>query len=381
MSARPDSNSRPAAMPGTTDQAMTTSRRMLAPIALALGLILAQLGGPLAPSGIALAQEQGRVPGDALGSTSDSEFWREIRRGQQGTVSIPNKQAGVMIQSEGESWRAIRNGPLSVWGGFALLGIVALLALFFALRGRIRIEHGRSGETVTRFGFVDRFTHWLTATCFVVLALTGLNLLYGRYALKPLIGPDAFATVTLWGKYAHNYLAFGFMLGLVLMFVLWIAHNFPNRHDFVWLAKGGGMFKRGVHAPAKKFNAGQKIVFWLVILGGISVSLSGIMLLFPFRLSMFGETFAWVNWAFGTDFPSELTPLQEMQLAQVWHAIVGLFLTVVIIAHIYIGTIGMEGAFDAMGSGRVDENWAREHHDLWVRDLQRKGALTGGDDD
>jgi formate dehydrogenase subunit gamma len=96
---------------------------------------------------------------------------------------------------------------------------------------------------------------------------------------------------------------------------------------------------------------------------------------------MFGETFAWVNWAFGTAYPSELAPLQEMQLAQVWHAIVGLFLTVVIIAHIYIGTVGMEGAFDAMGSGRVDENWAREHHDLWVRDLQRKGVLTGGDDD
>ena len=359
---------------------MITTRRMLAPLALALGLILAQLGSPLAPPGIALAQEQGQVPGDALGSTSDAEIWREIRRGQQGTVSIPDQQAGVMIQSEGESWRAIRNGPLSVWGGWALLGIVALLALFFALRGRIRIEHGRSGRTITRFGFVERFTHWLTAACFVVLALTGLNLLYGRYALPPLIGAEAFATLTLWGKYAHNYLAFGFMLGLVLMLVLWIAHNFPNRHDFVWLAKGGGMFKRGVHPPAKKFNAGQKIIFWLVILGGISVSLSGIMLLFPFRLSMFGETFAWVNWLFGTEYPSQLAPLQEMQLAQLWHAIMGLFLTVVIIAHIYIGTVGMEGAFDAMGSGRVDENWAREHHDLWVRDLQRKGVLTGGDD-
>jgi formate dehydrogenase subunit gamma len=140
------------------------------------------------------------------------------------------------------------------------------------------------------------------------------------------------------------------------------------------------MFKRGVHPPAKKFNAGQKIIFWLVILGGISVSLSGIMLLFPFRLSMFGETFAWVNRLFGTEYPTALTPLQEMQFAQVWHAIMGLLLTIVIIAHIYIGTIGMEGAFDAMGSGKVDRNWAREHHSLWVEDLEKRGRLAPGDD-
>jgi formate dehydrogenase subunit gamma len=164
------------------------------------------------------------------------------------------------------------------------------------------------------------------------------------------------------------------------MFVLWVAHNFPNRHDLVWLAKGGGMFKRGVHAPAKKFNAGQKIIFWLVILGGVSVSLSGVMLLWPFRISMFGETFAWVNWLFGTTYPTALAPVQEMQLAQLWHAVMGLFLTIVIIAHIYIGTIGMEGAFDAMGSGEVDRNWAREHHDLWVQDLERRGRLATGDD-
>jgi formate dehydrogenase subunit gamma len=164
------------------------------------------------------------------------------------------------------------------------------------------------------------------------------------------------------------------------MFVLWVGQNFPNRYDLVWLAKGGGMLKRGVHAPAKKFNAGQKIIFWLVILAGISVSVSGIMLLWPFRFEAFGPTFGWINWLFGTGYPTELAPIQEMQLAQLWHAVVGLFLTIVIIAHIYIGTIGMEGAFDAMGSGAVDRNWAREHHELWVRDLEQRGRPAGGDD-
>jgi formate dehydrogenase subunit gamma len=327
-----------------------------------------------------LAQEQGRVPGSSLGNQSDPDFWRAIRQGDRGTVSIPNKQAGVLIQSEGDNWRAFRNGPMSTYGAWGLLGIVALLALFFALRGRVRIEGGRSGRSVLRFGFVERFAHWLTASCFVVLALTGLNLLYGRYLLRPLIGPEAFASVTLAGKYAHNYLAFGFMLGLVLIFVLWIPYNFPNRYDFIWLAKGGGIIKKGVHVPAKKFNAGQKIVFWLVVLAGISVSLSGLMLLWPFRLHLFGPTFAALNSVLNLGLPTTLTPLQEMQLAQLWHAVVGLFLMVVIIAHIYIGTIGMEGAFDAMGSGEVDRNWALEHHDLWVRDLEKRGRPAGGDD-
>jgi len=221
---------------------------------------------------------------------------------------------------------------------------------------------------------------WLTASCFVILALTGLNMLYGRYVLRPLIGPQAFSWLTIGGKYAHDFLAFGFMLGLVLMFVLWVAHNFPNRYDLIWLAKGGGMFRRGVHPPARKFNAGQKIIFWLVILGGVSVSLSGLMLLFPFQLHMFGPTFEVVDRLFNQQLPAQLTALQEMQLAQLWHAIMGLFLTIVIIAHIYIGTIGMEGAFDAMGSGEVDRNWAREHHNLWVEELERRDRLAPGDD-
>jgi formate dehydrogenase subunit gamma len=345
---------------------------------LVAAMLLAGGGGMV--SAPALAQQQGEVPGGALGGASDSDFWRALRQGDRGTVSIPNEQAGVLIQSEGDNWRAIRNGPLSTYGVWALLGMIALLALFFLIRGRMRIEAGPSGRRIVRFNGFERFAHWLTAATFVVLALTGLNMLYGRYALRPLLGPEIFSALTLWGKYAHNYLAIGFMIGLVLLFVLWVWSNFPNRYDVIWLLKGGGMFKRGVHVPAKKFNAGQKIIFWLVILGGVSVSLSGIMLLFPFELSMFGETFAWINWAFGTDFPAQLSAMQEMQFAQAWHAIVGLFLTAVIIAHIYIGTIGMEGAFDAMGSGEVDENWAREHHNLWVEQLERKRALGSGDD-
>lgn len=322
------------------------------------------------------AQEGGQVPGDALGSSSDADFWRQIRGGIEGNVSIPDKKAGVLVQSSGEGWRAARNGPLSEYGGWLMLAVVVILAAFFALRGRIRIEEGPSGRRITRFNGLERFTHWLTAVPFVILAITGLNILYGRYVLLPILGPEIFSTLTLAGKYLHNYLSFAFMAGVLLMLVLWIRHNIPERADLVWLMRGGGLFTKHSHPPARKFNAGQKILFWLVVLGGISISLSGISLLFPFEFSMFGGTFKVLN-AIGLNLPADLTVQEEMQLSQLWHAAVGIILIAVIIAHIYIGTIGMEGAFDAMGSGQVDRNWAREHHSLWVQEIE--GASAAGD--
>ena len=299
---------------------------------------------------------------------SDSDSWRELRHGGNFFVDISGPNVGVAIQSEGEDWRSIRNGPLSLYGGLVPVAMIAILAVFFAVRGRIRIEAGPAGTQVERFNNLERFAHWLTATTFVVLALTGLNLLYGRYVLKPLLGPDLFATITLAGKYSHNYLAFGFMLGVVMIFVLWVRENIPDKYDFAWLAKGGGMFKKGVHPPARKFNAGQKVIFWIVVLGGVSISFSGIALLFPFQFQAFSGTFVFLNF-FGFDLPEDLTLLQEMQLMQLWHAVLGLVLIAVIVGHIYIGTLGMQGAFDAMGSGMVDENWAREHHSIWLAEV------------
>ncbi len=358
-------------------------RRAVTRAAMAFALATVVLTGLPALDGPALAQQQGQVPGGTLGSINDSELWRAMRLGIAGTVSLPDKQAGVLIQSEGENWRAIRNGPLSVYGGWLLLGICVVLAIFFALRGRIRTEGGYSGRTVERFNLVERTTHWLVATSFIVLALTGLNLLYGRYVLKPIIGADAFSVITLAGKYAHVYIAFAFMLGVVVMFVLWVRQNLPDRHDLVWLAKGGGMFMKGVHPPARKFNFGQKVVFWVVVLAGITISLSGIALMFPFQIPVFAKTFAVLNLV-GLDLPTALTPMADMQLSQLWHSAVALVFIAVIIAHIYIGTLGMEGAFDAMGTGMVDETWAREHHSVWATEVvagQPAAApvATGGD--
>lgn len=310
----------------------------------------------------------GGVPGEALGNQSDSETWRKIRKGIVGTVSIPDKKAGQLVQSEGDNWRAAKNGPLSTWGALGLGGIILLLVLFYLGRGKIMIDHGISGKTVTRFADLERTAHWLLAVSFIILALTGLNITYGKYVLLPILGKGAFAGLAEIGKWLHNYVAFAFMAGLVMILVLWIKENFPNKYDFKWLAQGGGMFSRGLHPPAKKFNAGQKILFWLVLLGGASLSMSGIALMFPFETSMFAGTFKILN-IFGFGLPTELSPLEEMQYATIWHGAIALFLIVVVIAHIYIGTVGMQGAFDAMGSGEVDQNWAKEHHSVWAEEV------------
>ncbi len=317
------------------------------------------------------SQVEGRVPGQSLGIKSDADLWRFIREGNSGNVSMQNQMSAIMIQSEGDNYRAFRNGPLSTYGAGGLIGIIILLCVFYGIRGKIKIDSGMSGKVIERFTSIDRFAHWLMAGSFVILAITGLNLLYGKFILLPIIGAEAFTAFTIAGKYAHNFLAFAFMIGLFLSFILWVRHNIPSKVDLEWLKQGGGIFKAGVHPPAKKFNAGQKIIFWAVMIGGFSVSLSGIALLFPYQTEMFAKTFGILN-LIGFDLPSNLTALQEQQLNQLWHGIVSMVLMIMIVAHIYIGSVGMEGALDAMNSGKVDRNWAKEHHGLWVKEVDQK---------
>lgn len=369
-----------------------------------IALVLAAMALLVASSGGSLAQQQPNpnvrppagavVPGGPAASDAtrpgnyDVELWHRLRSGVEGKVSIPDAKAARLVDPSGEAWRNLRASPLPTYGLYLLGGVVVLLALFFLIRGRIRVEHGFSGRTIERFSFPERTGHWLLASSFIVLALTGLNLTYGRHvidALKPMLSPEtmegikvAYASVTQAGKLLHNYVAFAFMVGLVWVLVVWLRQNLPHWRDLQWLALGGGLFMKGVHPPAWKFNAGQKLLFWLVILGGISISLSGISLLFPYEFPMFSKTFAFLN-TFGFQLPTDLTANEEMQYAATWHAIVALVLSALIIGHIYIGTIGMEGAFSAMGSGEVDVNWAKEHHSLWAQEvLSRRGEAPGG---
>jgi formate dehydrogenase subunit gamma len=319
---------------------------------LALGLLLAFAALPAAP---ALAQQVNPTANavkeqqflDALKGNPSAEL--------QGRITIPDGKAATLERPAGREWRAFHQGTMFRIGAIAVIGMLLLLTVFYLVRGRIKIEAGPAGRTLTRFNAFERFMHWLTAACFIVLALSGLNVTFGKAVLLPLIGPQAFTNVSIVAKWSHNYLAWPFMLGIALMLVVWIKDNIPGATDLRWFAAGGGIIGKG-HPPAKRFNGGQKVIFWSVVLGGAALSVSGVYLLFP---------------AFAGG-------VLNLQFWNVVHGVVSMVMVAVILAHIYIGSIGMEGAFDAMGSGEVDLNWAKEHHSLWVAEEMQKGHAPGG---
>jgi len=272
-----------------------------------------------------------------------------------GRVSIPDTKSSVLIQPAGRDWRQIRQETLPFYGAIAILGMLAALVIFYLIRGRIAIDGGPSGRTILRFASADRFAHWLTASTFILLALSGLNLTFGRKLLLPLIGPEAFTALSQAGKFVHNYGSFAFALGVVLKILLWLKDNIPSGADLAWFSKGGGLIGSD-HPPAGRFNGGQKVIFWVVVIGGVALSITGYSLMFPFVF----------------------TDIAGLQEANMLHGLIAVGMVAVILAHIYIGSVGMEGAFDAMGKGEVDLNWAKQHHALWVEktEMKGKGAAT-----
>jgi formate dehydrogenase subunit gamma len=268
----------------------------------------------------------------------------------EGRIDIPDRKASVLIQPAGRTWDYFHEVLLH-WGAAAvILGTIALLAAAYLILGRIRIAAGRSGRTLVRFRAFERFSHWLTAVSFVLLGLTGLNITFGKIVLLPVVGPQAFSAISQAAKYVHNFTSFAFVVGLLLIIAIFFKDNLPAKVDIEWLKQGGGFIK-SKHASAGRFNPGEKGVYWLSLFAGLAVSLSGFALLFPFYE----------------------TNIADMQLAQVVHAVVAVLFIALILAHIYIGTLGMEGAFEAMGTGEVDVNWAREHHDVWLAEQLEKG--------
>ncbi|HEX3442384.1 MAG TPA: cytochrome b/b6 domain-containing protein, partial [Pseudolabrys sp.] len=199
----------------------------------------------------------------------------------QGRGTIPDTKSYTIEQPAGRDWQHFHEVTLRVIGGVAIIGFLALLVIFYLARGMVRIESGRSGRTIVRFNAAERFVHWMTATCFVILALSGLNVTFGRPLLLPLMTPEAFTAWSEWAKYAHNYLSFPFTLGVVVIFLMWLGGNIPNRVDVQWLKRGGGIVGHD-HPPAERFNAGQKMIYWIVVLGGAAMAVSGYVLIFPF---------------------------------------------------------------------------------------------------
>lgn len=315
----------------------------LAALALSAGIASAQSTDPVNPTAVSVQEDkllEALKPGEAL----------------SGRITIPADSAADLVKPGNKDWLWYN---LNVFDWLIIAGVVVTLlavAIFYFRVGRLSMEKGRSGRTITRFSLIERVMHWTMATSFIVLALSGLNVAIGRYVVLPLLGENAFGTLTYWGKLAHNYLAWPFMLCVALTFVMWIRHNIPSKLDIAWLKAGGGLLKNGAHPPAKKFNAGQKIVYWAVVIGGTALILSGLALMFP----------AFTQGAY------------QWQLAQSLHAIFAAGMIAMVIGHIYIATAGSEGALEAMTSGEVDVNWAEQHHSLWLKDEMAKGRTPNG---
>ena len=315
--------------------------------AMALALIVA-VAAP--------ATAQQRNPDSSVNPTASSvredQLLNELDR-ISGRCTIPDQKACTIEQPAGRDWRHFHEVTLRWIGAISILGMLALLVIFYLVRGMVRLESGRSGRVLVRFSAFERLVHWMTAACFILLAISGLNITFGRPLLLPLIGPDAFTAWSQWAKYAHNYLSFPFTLGVFTIFLMWIAWNIPNRGDVEWLKRGGGIVGHD-HPPADRFNAGQKMIYWIVVLGGTAVAVSGYILMFPF---------------YGTN-------IADMQLAQIVHGVAALLFVAVMLGHIYIGTIGMEGAFEGMWDGTVDVNWAKEHHRVWLEKETAEGHVA-----
>jgi formate dehydrogenase subunit gamma len=315
---------------------------LLARMRWAISLLMLVMALAVTAPGFAQQYNPDGSPNPDASVVNEQTLLREHPR-IHGRIDILNETASNLIQPAGRRWDFFHEVLLHWIGAAVILGTVLLLAIFYLLAGPLRISAGRSGTRVPRFNAFERACHWLTATSFIVLALTGLNITFGKHVLLPIIGHDAFSTVSQYAKHAHNYLSFSFVVGLLLTATIWMKDNIPRKIDVVWLKEGGG-FIASKHPTAGRFNAGEKLVFWLALGGGAAVAVSGYLLMFPFYA----------------------TNIADMQLAQIVHSVIAVLFVALILGHIYIGTIGMEGAFEAMGTGSVDLNWAKEHHGAWL---------------
>lgn len=273
-------------------------------------------------------------------------YWRKVREGQAGYSAVRGAETNELIQGSGENWRRLRNGPIAVYGGWLLVGTFVALLGFYMFRGPLRMAHSLSGKTILRWTLFERLLHWYTAVLFIILSLTGLSLLFGRSVLIPLLGPAVFAAYADVAKLIHNFLGPPFILGLVLMIAIWMKDNLPTRVDIEWFKAFGGMIGNK-HPSAGRMNGGEKAWFWLLAAAGIAVAVSGLILDFP---------------NFGQD-------RFTLQISHLLHVVAAIFVMAGAIAHIYIGSIGTEGALRGMITGEVDSEWAKQHHDIWYQEV------------
>lgn len=295
---------------------------------------------------------------------NNAPMWRDVGKGVTGYSSLPvteAPEAGNLIQpfvqypgsrltNAGEAWRQVRNHWLIPYGGSLLLIVLLAIAIFYKTKGTMGGHLPDTGRKIERFTPFERAAHWANAGAFIALAISGIVMAFGKFFLLPVIGSTLFGWLTYALKNVHNFVGPLFAVSLLIIVVTFIKDNIANKADFVWLSKAGGMLG-GHEVPSHRFNAGEKGLFWWgVTIPGIVVVGSGLFLdkLIPGALYLRGD----------------------MQIAHMLHLLCAVWMMALIMGHIYMGTLGVKGAYGAMKTGYVDEAWAKEHHELWYDDVK-----------
>jgi formate dehydrogenase subunit gamma len=335
-------------------------------IVLAVALALPLAGAAQSQDDTAKQQAERQVtqPGN------NAPVWRDVLSGQQAYTSIKGQETNVLIQpamklpgapttTAGEAWRLFRNNLITPIGGWLLAGVVVLIGAFYAWKGSVKVHEKPTGRLIERFTPLQRYVHWVVGISFVILAITGLIILLGKYVLLPVFGHTLFAWLTSFSKNVHNFVGPIFVISLPVFIVLFAKDNLPKAYDLKWFKSAGGMFG-GKHVPSGKFNGGEKVWFWTgVVALSLVVCATGLVLLFP-------------------NFDQARS---AMIVANILHAIAAVLVVAMSLGHMYLGTIGVEGAYRAMRNGYVDESWAKEHHGLWYEDVKsgkvKAGTATG----
>lgn len=303
--------------------------------------------------------ERGKVqPGN------NAPMWRQVGAGVTGYSSLPASQApeagnliqpfvqypGSKLTTAGEAWRQVRNNWIIPYGGSLLLIAALAIALFYYGKGTMTLHGAETGRKIERFTPLERAAHWTNAIAFVLLAVSGVVMAFGKFFIQPIIGNALFGWLTYALKNIHNFAGPLFAVSLIIVFVTFLKDNFPSKEDITWLLKGGGLLS-GQEVPSHRFNAGEKVVFWFGVLGlGLIVVASGLVL--------------------DKLIPGLIYERSTMQIANMIHGVATILMMAMFMGHIYMGTIGMQGAYSAMRDGYVDETWAKEHHELWYNDIK-----------
>ena len=360
--------------------------------ALSLALLLVLLGGPALAQTQALAAASAPAAADAGGIKSqnimevkpdasadpgyakqtnaerekvqpgnNAPMWRQVGAGATGFTSLPTPEAGNLIQpfvqypgstltNAGEAWRQVRNNWIIPYGAAVMLIVLGAIAIFYWRKGSLPLHGAETGRKIERFTPLERSSHWANAIAFCILAVSGLVMAFGKFVILPVVGATLFGWLTFALKNAHNFAGPVFAVSLVVVIITFARDNLPRAEDLRWLVHGGGLFG-GKEIASHRFNAGEKVLFWAgVFLLGLVVVGSGLVL--------------------DKLLPSLVYERGTMQIAHMVHAAAAMLMMAMFLGHIYMGTIGMQGAYKAMRTGYVDETWAKEHHELWLDDIQ-----------